>query len=59
MVNSWAAAHQPEKVTVFQPAFGVRQVEIGFASITGLLSGLILKRSTESLSASIAAFPGG
>jgi hypothetical protein len=42
MVNSWAAAHEPEKVTLFQPAFGVRQVEAGFASITGLLSGLIL-----------------
>jgi len=34
MVNSWAAAHEPEKVTLFQPAFGVRQVERGFASIT-------------------------
>ena len=42
MVNSWAAAHEPEKATLFQPAFGVRQIEIGFASITGLLSGLTL-----------------
>ena len=42
MVNSWAAAHEPEKAMLFQPACGVRQIEIGFASITGLLSGLTL-----------------
>lgn len=40
MVNGWAAVHEAEKATLFQPAFGVRQIEIGFASITGLLSGL-------------------
>ena len=40
MVNSWAAAAEPEKTVLFQAAFGVRQIEIGLASITGLLVGL-------------------
>jgi hypothetical protein len=40
MVNSWAAAPEPERASLFQAAFGVRQIEVGLASITSLLFGL-------------------
>lgn len=40
MVDSWAGAPEPEKITRFQAAFAVRRIEIGLASMTGLLFGL-------------------
>lgn len=40
MVNSWAAAQEPERAALFQAAFGVRQIEIGLASIGSLFFGL-------------------
>ncbi len=40
MVNSWAAAQELEKAALFQAAFGVRQIEIGLASISSVLFGL-------------------
>lgn len=39
MVDSWAAAPEPQKLAAFHGAFAVRQVEIGLASTLGLLSG--------------------
>ena len=39
-VNSWAASPEPGRTAIFQAAFAVRQIEIGLASITGLLFGL-------------------
>ncbi|HJU06422.1 MAG TPA: hypothetical protein VJ692_14845 [Nitrospiraceae bacterium] len=39
MVDAWASAPDQEKASLFQAAFGVRQIEIGLASITSLLSG--------------------
>lgn len=40
MVNTWAAAPEQEKAALFHAAFAVRQIEIGLASISGLLFGL-------------------
>jgi hypothetical protein len=40
MVDSWAAAPEPEKAAVFQAAFGVRQIEIGLASVSSVLFGV-------------------
>jgi len=40
MVNGWAAAQGREKEVLFQAAFAVRQIEVGFASMTSLLLGL-------------------
>jgi len=40
MVDSWAAAPEPEKTALFYAAFGVRQIEIGLASMTSVLFGL-------------------
>ncbi len=40
MVDNWAAATEPEKMMIFQAAYGVRQIEIGLASMTALLFGL-------------------
>ena len=40
MVDSWAAAQDPGKAALFHAAFGVRQIEIGLASIASLLLGL-------------------
>jgi hypothetical protein len=40
MVNSWAVAPEPEKAAVFQATFGVRQIEIGLASISSILFGV-------------------
>jgi hypothetical protein len=42
MVNAWAAAPAREKEMLFSAAFAVRQVEIGLASMTALLSGLTI-----------------
>jgi hypothetical protein len=39
MVDAWAAAPDDEKATWFQTAFAVRQIEIGLASISNLLTG--------------------
>jgi len=40
MVNSWAAAMEPEKTSLFHAAFAVRQIEVGFASMSSVLFGL-------------------
>jgi len=40
MVDSWAAASPTEKGMLFYAAFGVRQIEVGLASILSLLLGL-------------------
>jgi len=40
MVDDWAAASEPDKAMVFQAAYGVRQIEVGLASMTALLFGL-------------------
>jgi hypothetical protein len=40
MVNRWAAASEPEKAALFAAAYGVRQIEIGFAGMSCLLLGL-------------------
>ena len=42
MVNAWAAASAREKEMLFNAAFAVRQIEIGLASMTALLSGLTI-----------------
>lgn len=42
MVDRWSAAAEPEKAMLFQVAFGVRQIEIGLASISSLLFGLTM-----------------
>ena len=42
MVNAWAAAPTSQKETLFNAAFAVRQIEIGLASMTALLSGLTI-----------------
>jgi hypothetical protein len=39
-VNVWAASREPERTAIFQAAVAVRQIEIGLASILGLLFGL-------------------
>ncbi len=40
MVDAWAAAAEPDKSTLFYATYGVRQIEVGLASILGLLFGL-------------------
>ena len=40
MVNSWAAASATDKEMLFLATFTVRQIEIGLASILGLLMGI-------------------
>lgn len=40
MVDNWAAASGEEKAMLFQAAFGVRQIEIGLASILNLVLGI-------------------
>ena len=40
MVDGWMATAEPGKAALFQAAFGVRQIEVGLASITSLLLGL-------------------
>src|SRR5262252_3918617 len=42
MVDRWAAAAEPEKAALFQATFGVRQIEVGLASIGSLLFALTL-----------------
>lgn len=39
MVDAWAAAPEGQKEMIFQSAFSVRQIEIGLASIFGLVAG--------------------
>jgi len=39
-IDSWAAAEGREKEMLFQVAFGVRQIEVGLASMTSLFFGL-------------------
>jgi len=40
LVDAWAAAPNNEKATLFQAAFGTRQIEIGLASIATILTGI-------------------
>ena len=40
MVDDWAAASEADKAMIFQAAYGVRQIEVGLASMTALLFGL-------------------
>jgi hypothetical protein len=40
MVDLWAAAPEPEKTGLFHAALAVRQIEVGLASMTCLMSGL-------------------
>lgn len=40
MVQSWAAAAEPERTSLFHATFAVRQIEIGLASMSSLLFGL-------------------
>ncbi len=40
MVDAWAEAAEPDKTTLFYAAYGVRQIEVGLASIMSLLFGL-------------------
>ncbi len=40
MVDRWAAAPAEQKPAIFEAAFGVRQVEIGLASLMSLLFGI-------------------
>jgi hypothetical protein len=40
MVDRWAAASAEERSAVFEAAFGVRQIEIGLASMMAMLFGL-------------------
>ncbi len=40
MVDVWAAAAEPDKTTLFYVAYGVRQIEVGLASIMSLLFGV-------------------
>ena len=42
MVDAWAAAAEPDTTTLFYAAYGVRQIEVGLASITSLLLGITL-----------------
>ncbi len=42
MVNAWSAAPASQKEMLFNAAFAVRQIEIGLASMTALLSGLTI-----------------
>ncbi len=40
MVDAWAAAAEPDKTILFYATYGVRQIEVGLASIMSLLFGL-------------------
>ena len=40
MVDRWAAASPEQQRAIFEAAFGVRQVEVGLASLTSLLFGI-------------------
>ena len=40
MVDAWAVAAEPDKTTLFYAAYGVRQIEVGLASIMSLFFGL-------------------
>ena len=40
MVDNWAAVAEPGKAALFDATFGVRQIEVGLASIGSLLFGL-------------------
>ena len=40
MVDTWAAAEAPEKVSLFHATLGVRQVEVGPASVVSILFGI-------------------
>ncbi len=40
MVDAWAGVESPEKAGLFHAAFGVRQVEVGLASVTSIFFGL-------------------
>lgn len=42
MVDAWAVAPATDKSMLFYAAFGVRQVEVGLASLMGLLFGLTI-----------------
>jgi hypothetical protein len=42
MVNAWATASSDQKEMLFNATFAVRQIEIGLASMTALLSGLTI-----------------
>ncbi len=42
MVDAWAAAAEPDKTTLFYATYGVRQIEVGLASITSLLFGITM-----------------
>jgi hypothetical protein len=42
MVDAWAAAAEPDKTILFYVTYGVRQVEVGLASIMSLLFGLTM-----------------
>ena len=40
MVDRWAAAPPAQQAAIFEAALGVRQVEVGLASLTSLLFGI-------------------
>jgi hypothetical protein len=42
MVDSWASAEGAAQVSLFHAAFGVRQVEVGLASVSSLVFGLTI-----------------
>ncbi|EPG73535.1 putative membrane protein [Leptospira fainei serovar Hurstbridge str. BUT 6] len=42
MVNAWASAETTEQASLFHATLGVRQIEIGLASITSLVTGLTM-----------------
>ncbi len=42
MVDAWTAAAEPDKTTLFYAAYGVRQIEVGLASVMSLLFGLTM-----------------
>ncbi len=42
MVNNWVAAPESEKMAIFQATIGVRQIEVGLASMFSMLIGLTI-----------------
>ena len=40
MADTWAAAEASEKVSLFHATLGVRQVEVGLASVVSILFGI-------------------
>ncbi len=42
MVDAWTAAAESDKTTLFYAAYGVRQIEVGLASVMSLLFGLTM-----------------